>query len=296
MTEPVADVVYRPATQDDLPAAADLFLASVADMFSRHGISQPLTPREVVLASYGHVLRTGIFEVAEVAGRIEAIASAIVRDKLWFLSTFWVRPGSQRRGLGGPLLDRVWAQGEEEGATTFFTYSSIDTTAMAAYMRRGMLPGWPILVFGGRPAALPDAPAVYESGPLTVADAAELDREIRAAGRKPDHAWWLGGGQPFRGRLVSRAGEPAGYFYVVRGAVGPACWTGSRHAEAVLSLALRDAVADGGDVKLVVPGINHAAIRFALGSGLRLTGFSHLLTTSEFGRMERYLASGPSLF
>src|SRR6185436_19534732 len=134
----------RPALADDLPAAADVFLASVADMYARHGIAQPVPPREVVLASFGHVLRTGIFHVAEADGRVEGIASAIVRDRIWFLSTFWVRPGAQRRGVGGPLLDGVWAEGERAGATTFCTYSSIDTTAMASYLRRGMLPGWPI--------------------------------------------------------------------------------------------------------------------------------------------------------
>jgi hypothetical protein len=43
-------------------------------------------------------------------------------------------------------------------------------------------------------------------------------------------------------------------------------------------------------------GINHAGIHFALQTGLRLTGYAHLLTSAPFGRMEQYIPSGPSLF
>ena len=39
-----------------------------------------------------------------------------------------------------------------------------------------------------------------------------------------------------------------------------------------------------------------AALRFALGNGLQLIGYSHLLLTAPFGRLEHYLPSGPGLF
>jgi hypothetical protein len=63
-----------------------------------------------------------------------------------------------------------------------------------------------------------------------------------------------------------------------------------------MSLALRDAATDARETKMIVPGVNHAAIRFALAAGLRLVNHSHFLTTAPFGRFERYVASGPSLF
>jgi hypothetical protein len=291
-----SSVEYRRAREDDMPAAVDLYRESVGDMFKRHGIVQPVTPREVALAAYGHVFRTGVFHVAEVDGRLDGIASAVVRDKLWFLSTFWARPGAQQRGLGGPLLDRAWQDGVAVGATTFFTYASVDRTGTSMYLRRGMVPGWQILVFAGAPKRLPDAPAGYDFAPLTVDVACALDAEIRATRREVDHAWWLGVGSPFRGRAVARGGEVVGYFYVVKGTIGPACWADDRHADAVMSLALRDAASDAAEVKMIVPGANHAAIRFALAAGLRYVNHSHFLTTSPFGRMERYLPSGPSLF
>jgi GNAT superfamily N-acetyltransferase len=65
---------------------------------------------------YEHVRSTGIFHVAELEGRIVAIAGAILRDHLWYLSAFWARPGLQRRGIGMPLLRRVWNAGQQAGA------------------------------------------------------------------------------------------------------------------------------------------------------------------------------------
>jgi hypothetical protein len=42
--------------------------------------------------------------------------------------------------------------------------------------------------------------------------------------------------------------------------------------------------------------MNHDALRFALGAGLRLAGYAHLLTTGEFGHLDRYLPSGAQFF
>jgi hypothetical protein len=293
-----SSVEYRRAREEDVPAAVDLYRESVGDMFKRHGIVQPVTPREIVLAAYGHVFRTGVFHVAEADGRIDGIASAVVRDKLWFLSTFWVRPGAQQRGLGTPLLDRAWQDGVAAGATTFFTYASVDRTGTSMYLRRGMVPGWQILVFAGAPKreTVGSVSDTFSTPSLTVDVACGLDAEVRATRREVDHAWWLGATSPFRGRAVARGGEIVGYYYVVKGSIGPACWTDERHADAVMSLALRDAASDAAEVKMIVPGPNHAAIRFALAAGLRYVNHSHFLTTSPFGRMERYLPSGPSLF
>jgi hypothetical protein len=73
-------------------------------------------------------------------------------------------------------------------------------------------------------------------------------------------------------------------------------WVADADAEAVLALACREATELAGSVTMRVPGINHAAIRFALGAGLRYISYAHFFTTAPFGRLERYLASGPVLF
>ena len=158
-------VEYRPVLEEEIPATVELFLASVTDMFARTGVQAPPPPRPMVETNYRHIYRTGIFDVATVDGRIAAIGHAVVRDHLWFLSGFWVQPGMQGRGIGGPLLKRVWQEGERKGARKFFTWSSVDIQAMASYMKMGMLPGYQLLTLAGRPGSMPEDKASVEVRP-----------------------------------------------------------------------------------------------------------------------------------
>lgn len=292
-TKQLPAVSYRTARAEDVPAMADVFLTAVTDMFARNNVSISVPPRPAVIQGYEHVRSTGIFRVAEAEDRIIAIAGAIVRDELWHLSAFWALPGVQRQGVGMPLLKQVRDAGAEAGATTFFTWSSIDTTAMASYMKLGMRPGYQILLFEGTPRRLSPVPAGYEAAPLDKAVAAELDRHIRGTRRDADHSLWSSG---LQGRQVHVNGEIAGYYYLNHGAIGPAAWKKPEHAEAVMALACGEAAATAPTIRLAVPGINHAALDFALSSGLRLASFAHFLTTAPFGRLEQYVSSGPSLY
>ncbi|HEX8073184.1 MAG TPA: GNAT family N-acetyltransferase [Pyrinomonadaceae bacterium] len=288
--------VNRPATSDDLPAAVELFLAAVADMYARHGITKPLPARAALEVVWPYILETGIFHVAERDGELVGICHAVVRDRLWFLSGFWTRPDLLGGGTGGPLLRAVWAAGARAGAETFFVWSSPDVTAMAAYLKAGMLPGYEIFTFTGRPAKPPAAPAGYEVEPLLLANACALDAEVRGTRREADHRFWLGQA-PTQARQVIRAGAAVGYFYATGDAVGPAAWAAPEHARAVLAHAARAAHAEARAVTLRVPGINHDALSFAFAQGLRLAnGYAHFFTTAPFGRLEQYLPSGPSLY
>lgn len=289
------NVTYRPAAEADIPATVGVFLAAVADMYARNGIAAPPPDARAVERNYRHILRTGIFRVAEVGGRVGAICHAVVRGRLWFLSGFWTLPELQRQRLGGPLLRLVRDEGARGGADTFFTWSSVDLTAMAAYMKLGMLPGYQILTFSG-PAPEPGAAGGgLEVEPLSVASAADVDERVRGARREVDHQFWLAGAGA-RGRQLLRGGRVVGYFYLNRGVVGPAAWAEEAGAEELLRAAGREAGEEGGEFRLMAPGVNHEAVRFALSNGLRLVAFSHLLTSGPFGRLERYLASGPALF
>ena len=290
------NIINRPARAEDIPATLDLFLESVADVAARHNLKTQMPPRAAVEVAYGHILRTGIFRVAESDGRLLAICHAIVRDELWFLSGFWARPELQGSGLGGALLREVWREGERAGARKFFVWSSIEETAMASYLKVGMLPGYQIFTFNGKPKALPDAPEGYEVAPLTLETACAIDREVRETSREVDHEFWQTGEGRLAGRRVARGGRTVGYYYFKGEAVGPVAWTERAAAGALLTLACREAAAQSETIALRVPGINHDAIRFALACGLRLNGNTHLLTTAPIGRMEQYLASGPSLF
>ncbi|MCC6552985.1 MAG: GNAT family N-acetyltransferase [Polyangiaceae bacterium] len=290
MTEPT----HRAATDADIAEAARLFLTSVTDLARRQGLAEPPFTAASIEPVYRHIHRTGIFDVAELDGRIVAIAHAIVRDHLWFLSGFWTLPGLQRKGIGGPLLRRVRAEGERRGATLAFTWSSVDVTAMASYMKLGMLPGYPVLTFAGTPSALPAAGGACEEQPLTPAAAGDIDVEIRGTRRGVDHAFWLAG--PGACRLVLRSGRPIGYHHTSRGVIGPAAWLDPADGPDVLALALHEARRQAAEVRIAVPGKNHTAIPIALAAGLQLLSFSHLLCTNEPGKMDRYVPSGPSLF
>jgi hypothetical protein len=265
-------------------------------MYARNGVNSPLPDRQATEAAYNHVFRTGIFRVAEVDGQIGAICNAVVRDHLWFLSGFWSLPHLQRQRIGGALLEGVLAEGRDAGAKTFFTWSSIDVTAMAVYMKNGMLPGYQILTFTGTPRDdLAEEDARYEVEPLEIVTAIEMDEQVRATGREIDHRFWLSEAG-HSGRQVLRQGSVVGYYYFNRGTIGPAAWLDPQDAEGLMRAACREAAAEVGQVRMMIPGANHDAIRFALRAGLRLAVYSHLLTTSVFGRMEQYLSSGPLLF
>jgi hypothetical protein len=289
------DIQYREARAEDLADCVDLFLESLKDMFTRHGIhDSPLPPASEMLAFYEHARSTGIFHVAEAGGTIAALACAIVRDQLWFLCGFWARPELQRQHIGMPVLRSVWSAGKEAGATHYFVDASRDPTAIAAYLKVGMLPGCQMLDFRGTPHPFRDESPDYVVAPLDKSFVMDLDQTIRGTRREVDHDFFAATGS--QGRQVSHRGESIGYYYFSKGDIGPAAWNEARHGEPLLTLACREASATGSDVSLQVPGMNHTAIRFALQSGLRLRGAGHLLMSAPFGRLEQYLSSGPALF
>jgi hypothetical protein len=286
---------YREAGPEDLPACVHLFLESRDDMLLRHNHpSPPVSPAGRMHAFYQHVLATGIFHLAEAEGQIVAFACANLRDQLWFLSGFWTQPGMQQQHIGMPVLRRVWNAGKQAGAKHFFVWSSVDLPAMAAYMKLGMLPGCQILKFEGRPSLLGAPHRDYAVQPLAKSFAMDLDQTILGTRRETDHDYLSRTGS--QGRQVLLGGEAVGYYYVYEGIVGPAAWKEPRHAETLLILACGEASASTQGVVLRVPGMNHTALRFAIQSGLRLTGFSHLLMSDSFGLLEQYLPSGPAIF
>ena len=283
----------RDVREDEVGAALDLFVESLRDLVTRSGADPSTIHREEWADLYPHVFRTGIFRVAEEEGRIVAICNAIVRERTWFLSGFWARPGRQRAGVGGPLLREVWSEGQRRGANVFFTWASPDPTALAAYMRRGMLPGAPILQFAGEPT--PEDVHGIELVELSLDAATAIDREILGYTRDIDQRYWAGESGRVS-RVALRDGKPIGYYSTLRGTIGPAAWLDPGDAFALLDLAARDALTQSPRVRGRPVGINHDAVRWCLARGLRLFAHSTWLTTSAFGRLDRYVPSGPTLF
>jgi hypothetical protein len=285
---------YRPLEETETGEATDVFLTTVKDLAARNGLPAPAFTRQAMEPMYDHLRRTGIFRVAVSEGKIVAICAAIVRDGLWFLSMFWTLPPFQKQRIGRPLLQQVWDEGTAEGAKVRFTWSSIDFTAVATYMRLGMLPGGPVLTFAGPPSKAPARPTSFGLETLDARTAARIDTLVRGTPREVDHALWLASGGA--AHEVWMGGQAVGYFYARNGIIGPAAWIAPEYGRAVVDLALGMARTQASDVRLMAVGENHTAIGAALDHGLKLVGTSHFLRSEAFGRMDQYLPSGPVLF
>jgi len=276
------NITCRPARAADLPEMVDVFLEHVD------------RPREEMLAIYEHVLATGDFRVAEADGRLLAIAGVTLREQLWYLNAFWARKADAGRQVGMRLLRAVHDAGRARGAKTFYTWSSSNPAAMVSYLKIGMLPGWTIYAFSGVPArAVLDGP--LRVSPLEMQIAERIERRVFGVYRPLEHVFHTEVSR-LRGCQVERDGEPVGYFYAGGGSVGPAAWIVPEAAAPLLGAACLAAGAPEVPVSLAVPGINHAALKFALDAGLRLVYHNHFMTSAAFGELDRYLPSGPSLF
>lgn len=288
-------IVYRPLRREEIPEAAQLFIVAVSELARRHGLQPAPFVQPAVEALYAHVFETGIFHVAQEGQRIVAICCGILREKIWFLSMFWVLPDQRVSGLGRPLLEQVTAEARARGAETLCTWSSIDFVAVASYLRLGMMPAGPVLTFSGECTNEPAAPEGVDLGELRADVASAIDVVVRGTPRPLDHAF-------FRARegsavQLERAGVPIGYFYASQGVVGPAAWLEPEDAPLLLAAALREAHRQQpSKVRLMIPGVNQAALTAALAAGLKLNGAAHFMTSGAFGRLEQYLPSGPGLF
>jgi GNAT superfamily N-acetyltransferase len=287
--------IYRSLRREEVPIAAELFLISLAELARKHGLPAPLsyTPASVV-PGYEHLFETGIFEVAELDGKIVGIAAAVVRDAIWYLAMFWVLPEHKLKGIGRPLLERVRRLGDEQGASVRCVWSSIDFTAIASYLKLGMMPAGPIFTFSGPLEKPPLAPPEARLRELDAQQANAIDRVVRGAVRERDHAFWRRRGM-LAYQLEIEHGV-AGYFYVKDGVIGPAAWLDATSGDALLSHALQQASSQAAEVKLVALGVNQTAIRQATTAGLRLVSASHFLSSAVIGKLDCYLPSGPALF
>jgi len=271
-----------------------LFYDALTALTERNNMPAPHRDIALVERGYRHVARTGIFRVAANDGRLVSLACAIVRGTQWFLSGFWTDPARRVQGIGGPLLREVWEEGQRHGTRAHYVWASIDHAALASYMKLGMLPGSQLFTFAG-PPSVPAEPSSLRTEPLTAERVATLDRELVGVRRDDDHAYWLDG-LGTRGVVVTEGSEVVGYYHRHRGFIGPVGWSRDDVAKDVLALAIRDAATDATDVQLTIPGMDHAALRFAFACGLRLIRTSHLLWSEPIGHLERYVPSGPLLF
>jgi GNAT superfamily N-acetyltransferase len=304
--------MYRPAGPDDLPAAARVWSAALADYLGR--LNQPtiepdLEPIRRLLA---HLLATdpSRFWVATrqpderpapgdvgMAGeRVVGFASANVRGDLWFLAMLFVDPAEQAAGIGRALLDRVrdGADGLALGTAT----DSAQPISNALYARLGIVPRVPVLHLVGRVVGqpgLPDLRPGVRAVPFERLDASDvaravdaLDERLLGYARRPDHTWLAVDGR--LGIAFREDGRTVGYGYASRvGRVGPVAAAEPDDLARFVGHILR-AVPAAGAHSLWVPGSATDTVVALLGAGFELEPFPALLCWSRpFAPFDRYL-------
>lgn len=135
-----------------------------------------------------HLLTTdpGGCWVVEADGAVVGFATSLVRELMWILASYAVRPGLQGRGLGAGLLDAALQHGR--GCLRGMLNASDDPQALRRYALAGFRLQ-PQLLFHGRVdrSVLPEVRHVRAGTPGDRDLLDSLDRRTRGAAHGPDH-------------------------------------------------------------------------------------------------------------
>lgn len=305
---------FRPAKPEDLGTCASIWRTSINDYLRRLG--QPEIPSEVhpVTRLFVHLQSTDPERFLVAVGddeRIVAFGSAIVRERLWYLSMLFVLPEFQGSGLGRDLLGRLLP---DDGTMSRATATdSVQPISNALYATHDIVPRMPLLSLTGlaqRPEAFGELPSGVvplpfdglAAGPpdglghrMLVEAIDALDRELLGVAHPMDHRFlrsesrhgWL-----YRGP----DGVPVGYGYAGEaGRVGPVAVRDQALLAPILGH-LTSAVVPRGAFAIWVGGAADRALAPALRAGFRLDQFPVLLCWDRpFGDFSRYLPISPGL-
>ncbi|HET7092648.1 MAG TPA: GNAT family N-acetyltransferase, partial [Thermomicrobiales bacterium] len=143
-----ARVRIRPATADDLAAAAHVY--RLADGAPEAEEAAALDDLRIF-----HEDDPAQVWVAEADGAIVGMGAALIRGRHWHLVYLFVLPVVQGRGIGRALLTALHAAGRDAGCTILTTESSADPRALSRYFGLGMRPAVPALAMIGRDPSFP---------------------------------------------------------------------------------------------------------------------------------------------
>ncbi|MFW9928605.1 MAG: GNAT family N-acetyltransferase [Candidatus Thorarchaeota archaeon] len=278
---------------------ADVYVASLTDYSSRMNNPSPTPLKLPIEKFYKFAMTTGDFFVATLEKKIIALAGSTIRDNIWFLSAYWALPSYQKSGIGFPLVRRVYESGVKRNSEIFFVYASNDFPALVSYMKLGMYPGYPVFYFEGTPnfnINQQDEQDTFVVKDLKIEKVKELDKKTRGVDRTVDHGYWQS--LDAKGYQIIKNSEIIGYFYNRNGFVGPLTLKFAHDTQRIIHLAFKIASNSNSDnkVSLMVPGINHQAIKYCFTLRLRMRSFGHFLTSKIFGQLENYIPSGAGLY
>jgi GNAT superfamily N-acetyltransferase len=269
---------------EDLPAAA----AAAAAAFDVDISSEPEERSWRERIGYG--LRTdpaGCF-VADRDGRVIGLAQALLRERLWCLSTLAVAPGTQSGGAGHALLER--ALGYNDGADAGLIVSSSDPRALRLYALAGfsLRPAFEATGVVDRRALPRVGSAVREGDGADLESLAPVSREIRGAAHTREIEFQLR-----RGFRLLRAGDRG----LAMAMEGHGVWmVAARDEEAARALLWSGLeLAGEADRPLVrwVTGGQDWAIDVLLRAGLQLTPAGALGVRGRPGTLWPFIPSPP---
>ena len=316
------ELTYRPARPDELGASAEIWRTSINDYIRPLGQHEIPPESNQVLRLFAHLRSTDPdrFVVATQPDgggeRVVAFASAVARERLWYLSMLFVLPELQGVGVGRELLARVLpADGDSVRSTATDSAQPVSSALYATY---GIVPRMPLLNLVGLPER-PDAFGSLPSGitPVAferVADGSEtggmpaagshdgllrlldgLDREIVGVAHPQDHRYLRTEGR--HGWLYCGPdGTPLGYGYAGEsGRLGPVATRDPDLLAPILGH-LTSAVIPRGASATWIGGAADRALVALLRAGFRLEGFPVLLCWDRpYADFARYLPSSPGL-
>lgn len=297
-------VTFRPGTLGDSYAVYQIFMQSILDLSQRLNVmaitggNDPAGRArlwESRRSLFEHLAQTAEqFWVAESGGQVIGYARSILRDGMRELTEFFVLPGQQSSGVGRELLARAFPR---DGARHRSIVATLDSRALARYLKTGVYPRFPIYYFSRKPQApaltthLSFEPIDASSETLNVL--AHLDTAVLGHRRDVDHVWLLHDRQ---GYLYRRNGEPVGYGYVGH-RNGPFALLDDGDFPAVLAHAENEAIRQGAEFGVEVPMINRAAVDYLLSRGYRMDQFVALfMCDAPFARFENYICTSPPFF
>jgi len=276
----------EPGAAGDLAASA-IRTATIEDVseirsiLAEHGNDGPYTSVDIVGPYVRHLIQAGRALVVEDGPRLVAFGATFSTGRGRHLSDLFVRADSLGRGIGRPLLDRLY--GDDWPRTTF---ASDDPRAMPIYIRAGMAPLWTCLYLQGPAGDIPPTGAGLTTETTDHGHLAELERIWTGADRSVDHAFWAtqAGADPF---VVLDAGEAVAGGYGRDRQIGTArvldrLVVRSDHEPVGPIFAALHRAARGGEVRTTLPGEN-PAVRPLLEAGFRLED------------RDTYMASEPNL-
>jgi GNAT superfamily N-acetyltransferase len=318
------ELTCRPADPSEIAACVEIWRASINDYIVPLGQPEipPATNHVTRLFTHLQASDPDRFLVTTTtngsdgssgatAERVVAFVSAIVRERLWYLSMLFVLPEFQAAGIGRKLLARVLpADGEMARATAT---DSAQPIANALYATYGITPRLPLLNLVGladRPAAFGPLPSgiVPVAFAQVVTGAADdpghgdlvgaidlLDRELFGVARPEDHRYLRSEGR--HGWLYHGPdGQPVGYGYAGEaGRLGPVAVRDPDLLAPILGH-LTSAVVPRGAFAIWIGGAADRALMPLLRAGFRLEAFPVLICWDRpFADFSRYLPISPGL-